>query len=287
MKSLVKAARRAAFLVWRLRLRASLHRTDKCRLAGLDLVIAPGVLHPAHFASSRILAERLSHLDLHGRSVVDLGTGSGLLALVAARGGARVLATDISGVAVECARANAQRNALSDRVSVLESDVWDNFPAGTLFDLVVTNPPFYPRAATSIADHAFASGDRHAFFSRLAHGLRPRLHPEGALLLIHSSDEDFAPIARILEDRGLRETAAEESRGLFETLTIREFRAEHSPGDSAASTSQSPSTPKTPPSPAADSGRSSGERAAQAAPRRSRSDSAIRKESAGSSGASR
>lgn len=224
MKSLVKAARRLAFRIWNLRVRASLNRADACRLFDFDLVIEPGVLHPRHFASSRLLATWLNRLDLRGRAVADVGTGSGLLALIAARAGASVAALDISPTAIECARANAARNCLSDRIAFAESDVWDAVPEAAPFDLVVTNPPFYPRAIESIADHAFAAGDRHAFISKLAAGLRPRLAPGGALLMIHSSDEDFAPIGRLLAEHGLEGVVVLEKRGFFETLTIREFR---------------------------------------------------------------
>lgn len=224
MKSLVKAARRLAFRIWTLRVRASLNRADACRLFDLDLVIEPGVLHPRHFASSRLLAAWLSRLDLRGRAVADIGTGSGLLALIAARAGASVVATDISRTAVECARANATRNRLADRIAFAESDVWDAVPDAAPFDLVVTNPPFYPREIESVADHAFAAGVHHAFVSRLAEGLRARLAAGGSLLMIHSSDEDFTPVGQLLAEHGLQGVVVMEQRGLFETLTIREFR---------------------------------------------------------------
>ena len=225
MKSLVKAARRLAFRIWSLRVRASLNRADSCRLFDFDLIIEPGVLHPRHFASSTLLAAWLSRLDLRGRIVADVGTGSGLLALIAARVGANVVATDISPTAVSCARANAARNRLSDRIAVVQSDVWDDVPEAAPYDLVITNPPFYPRAVESVTDHAFASGDRHAFVSRLAAGLGTRLARGGSLLLIHSSDEEFTPIKRLLAEHGLQGVVVVEKRGVFETLTIREFRA--------------------------------------------------------------
>ncbi|MBX7183870.1 MAG: 50S ribosomal protein L11 methyltransferase, partial [Vicinamibacteria bacterium] len=109
------AVRRAAHLVWRRRVRASLERPDACSLFGLDLVIEPGVLHPRHFASSRLLARHVLSLDLPDREIADVGTGSGLLALLAARSGARALALDINPEAVGCASRNARRNGLAER----------------------------------------------------------------------------------------------------------------------------------------------------------------------------
>lgn len=225
MKSLAAAARRLAFRIWRARVDASLSRADACRLFDLDLVIEPGVLHPSHFASSHLLASHLSGQPLRGLTVADMGTGSGLLALVAARAGAVVTALDISPVAVSCAAENARRNGLADRVSVLQSDVWSAVPPQDAFDLVISNPPFYPRDAQSVSDHAFAAGEGHAFFRNLADGFPTRLGEGGSVLLVHSSDSDFTPIAQLIEARGLRGDVMLKRRGLFETLTVRRFSA--------------------------------------------------------------
>lgn len=224
MSSLPSAARRLAHLVWHRRVRASLERTDACSLFGLDLLIAPGVLHPGHFASSRMLGRHLMSLDLRGRNLADLGTGSGILALLAARSGALVTALDVDQAAAACASLNARRNNLADRVNVVVSDVFDQLEPGRRFDLVVTNPPFYPRAAKGAADHAFAAGIGNGFFARLAESLPGRLAEGGALVMIQSSDADFEPIGRMFERRGFSARVVGEKRGFFETLTIREFK---------------------------------------------------------------
>jgi release factor glutamine methyltransferase len=223
MSFLVAAARRLAYRIWRARVEASLTRADACRVFDLDLVIAPGVLHPGHFASSRLLASHLGRLPLRGLQVADVGTGSGILALIAARAGASVSSLDISPVAVECAAANASRNGLAHLVTTAESDVWDALPPDRTFDLVLTNPPFYPRDARAPSDQPFAAGSGHRFFVRLAEGLPARLRHGGSLLLIHSSDTDFTPIAAILRAQGLVGKVTLEKRSAFETLTVRQF----------------------------------------------------------------
>lgn len=225
MNPLPSTARRLAHLAWHYRVRASLSRPDVCSLFGLDLLIAPGVLHPRHFASSRVLGRRLIDIDLRGKEVADLGTGSGILALLAARRGASVTAIDISPVAVECASGNARRNGLDEQVRVVASDGFDQVEAGRRFDLVVTNPPFYPRAVESASDHAFAAGAGNDFFAKLAQSLPGRLKPGGVLLMIQSSDADFQPIARMFDARGMKGRVVSRRRGLFETLTVTEFAA--------------------------------------------------------------
>ena len=225
MNPLVAATRRIAHILWHLRVRASLNREDAFGGFGLDLVIAPGVLHPRHFASSRLLAEYLATLDLHGKKVADIGTGSGLLALLAARAGATVTAIDISPAAVGCAADNARRNALVERIDVIESDVFDRVPTALRFDVVVTNPPFYSREAANSSDHSFATGADNGFFAKLAESLPGRVAKGGVAVMIQSSDADFAPIARMFAAMGFEGRVVRERRGLFETLTIREFRA--------------------------------------------------------------
>lgn len=229
MNRLISTARHIAHRLWIWNIGPSLRREDRSRLFGLDLIVLPGVLNPRHFRSSRLLAKCLIHLNLKGKQVLDLGTGSGLLALLAARAGAAVTALDVNPAAVQCATENARRNRLSERVRVGTSDVFDSLPPGPQFDWVVTNPPFYSRAAVSLPDHAFASGEGNEFFVKLAHGLPERLAPGGALLLVLSSDTNFSPIQQMLRARGMTERTLAKRRGLFETLTVMEFAAVRQP----------------------------------------------------------
>jgi methylase of polypeptide subunit release factors len=78
-------------------------------------------------------------IERTGGSVLDLGTGCGVLGLLAARSGARVLATDINARALSFARFNALLNGI-ERIEFAEGSVFD--PArGRTFSLIVSNPP--------------------------------------------------------------------------------------------------------------------------------------------------
>src|SRR5262249_41908862 len=72
-------------------------RTRKVRIGDLKLSVPPSVFHPGIFVTSRIFANFLRCRDFRDKSVIEVGTGTGVLALSAARAGARkILALDIN-----------------------------------------------------------------------------------------------------------------------------------------------------------------------------------------------
>src|ERR1700692_975587 len=87
-------------------------KSVQTRLHGFELEIFPGVFHPRYFGSSSILAKFVSSLPLDGQSFLEVGCGSGLTAMCAARAGAQVTAVDINPAAVRCTSANAAKNGL-------------------------------------------------------------------------------------------------------------------------------------------------------------------------------
>src|SRR5450755_80211 len=93
------------------------------RAAGFRLTVRPTVFHPRFFISSEAFAAFIDGLDFSGKRVADVGTGSGILALAAARAGAaNVIAADINPNAALCAAENARANGLGDRVSAVSCD---------------------------------------------------------------------------------------------------------------------------------------------------------------------
>jgi len=126
-----------------------------------------GVFAPVRQEYAALVAGALDALDLRGRTAFDVGTGTGLLAFLAARRGARVVATDLEPAAVACARDNALLLGLGGAVEVRLRDL---FPEG-LADLVLCNPPWLPAPASGPLDRAvYDPGSRFLdrFLARLS-----------------------------------------------------------------------------------------------------------------------
>ena len=132
-------------------------------------------------AAPAALRSGRTELPLCGLTAFDVGTGTGVLALLLARAGARVVATDVEPRAVACAREHAARFGLAAAVEVVEADL---FPPGQA-DLVVANPPWIPAAAYGPLDRAVYDPGGEVL-ARLVAGLPAHLSPGGEAWLVLS-----------------------------------------------------------------------------------------------------
>lgn len=179
---------------------------------GLALEVTPDVLDPRPDTETLVdwalalLAARAPGAP--PAQVLDLGTGSGAIALAIAAGcpSARVQALDASEAALAVARRNAQRLALP--VACHRSDWWDGWPADTPLDLAVSNPPYIagddphlpalrhePRLALT------PGGDGLDAVRRIVAGAPARLAAGGWLLFEHGHDQAGA-VQALLSDAG-------------------------------------------------------------------------------------
>ena len=150
-------------------------------IAGLPapIVAGYGVFPPTRAEPAQLIA---GIPDVAGRSVLDVGTGTGVLALLLlARGASRATGTDADPRAVACAQENAGRLGFADRFTSLECDVFPDVRA----DLVVANPPWLPLVPQSRLDAAVFDPGSH-FLETFFAGLREHLLPGGRGYLVLS-----------------------------------------------------------------------------------------------------
>jgi release factor glutamine methyltransferase len=170
----------------------------------LPFDVDPAVLIPRPDTETLVL-EALQRLKpLTAPEVLDIGTGSGCIAVSLAhqKKDARITATDVSPDALAVAQRNAVKHGVADRLTFLQGDLFDPLPPGSTFDLIASNPPYiaqgeFATLAPDVRDHepriALDGGpDGLAFYRRIASGAAPFLKSGGSLLLEIGYTQDAA-----------------------------------------------------------------------------------------------
>ena len=203
----------------------SRRRTAITHAAGLRLAVPPTVFHPRFFLTSEYLAAFIERLDLAGKHVADIGTGTGILALAAARSGAAsVLAIDINPRAALAAAENARANGLASRIKPVCSDLFASIEPAARFDVILSNPPFFVGEPLDLADRAWHAGPDYRDIAPLFDQARARLAPGGSIYVILSSHADLHLFDLMIAHAGLRARLAAERSILIEKLKIYELR---------------------------------------------------------------
>jgi release factor glutamine methyltransferase len=160
-----------------------------------------------------------------GERVLDIGTGTGVIAIHCAKHGCRVTATDVVAEALELARENAHQNTVE--VDLREGDMFE--PASGRYDVIIFNPPYLPTAPDDLTDSpldkALDGGpDGTAVTVRFLEQLHQYLADEGRAYIVVSSLQDGTRIDEAL----LRQHLVARKRGSekfdFETISVLEIR---------------------------------------------------------------
>jgi release factor glutamine methyltransferase len=167
---------------------------------GLEFKVNPAVLVPR--PETEILVEEALR-RFKGSSILDIGTGSGNIAVTLAKHipQARVTAIDISEDALAVARENARAHGVADRIDFVRADILQGFASGQAFDMVVSNPPYIPseQIASLPADvqkeprMALDGGeDGLKFCQMLIKSSPPLLRKGGCLMMEFGDGQGFA-----------------------------------------------------------------------------------------------
>jgi release factor glutamine methyltransferase len=176
-----------------------LRRPRKSHYQDVHLLVPPGVFHPGLFLSTRFMLKHLQAQNFKGQRFWEIGAGSGMVAIWAAKRGANVWATDISKTAFAAIEANAASNQVG--INVILADLYDGMPA-LRFDWIVVNPPYYPKDPQTEAENAFFCGAEFQYFERFFAGLIAFVGPNAEIRMVLSEDCKLDKIAEIGERNG-------------------------------------------------------------------------------------
>ena len=192
--------------------------------AGFRLSVRPTVFHPKFFISSEKFASFLDTLDLSGKRVCEIGTGTGILALAAARAGAaNVVATDINPNASLSANENAQANGLGDRVTGVCMNLMAAMAPRPLFDVILSSPPKHAGEPKDLTDRGWHAGPEYRDIKEMFAQARDRLKPDGRIYLMLSSDTNQEFFASLIANAGFSQRKIKEYSLVVESLIIFEL----------------------------------------------------------------
>jgi release factor glutamine methyltransferase len=171
---------------------------------GRALVVPPEV-HPPQGVSDMLANAVLAEVRDTDR-VLDMGTGSGVNAILAASKSTNVVAVDVNPFAVDCARENAERNGVSDRIDVCESDVFGSVDGR--FDLIVFDPPFRWFTPRDLRERATAD-ENYASLTAFFRDVGDHLTEDGRVLVFFGTSGDLAYLQHLIREARFRaETVA-------------------------------------------------------------------------------
>jgi release factor glutamine methyltransferase len=183
----------------------------------IRLEIPPQVFHPGFFFSTRLLLRHISALPLQGQRFLELGAGSGLISIHAAKNGATVTATDINPVAIECLRRNCDRNKV--KPEIILSDLFADIPEQS-FDIIAINPPYYKKQPKNIFEHAWYCGENGEYFEQLFAKLGKYIHKNSIVVMVLSEECDINMISNIASGHNFYMQKKVTKRSAWEYLFI-------------------------------------------------------------------
>ena len=190
-----------------------LSRTRVYTHSGTRLLIPADVFHPGFFFSSRLLLNYVSRLSLTGKRFLELGAGSGLIAMKAAQKSAFVTASDINPVAIEFLELNSRKNQAEIRI--IQSDLFRAIPPDA-FDVIVINPPYYMRNPRTYRDYAWCCGEHGEYFERLFREMKHYVHDGSEIYMVLFERADLELIENLAIQNGFGFTCVHTSQNMLE-----------------------------------------------------------------------
>ncbi|AXO79786.1 class I SAM-dependent methyltransferase [Olleya aquimaris] len=191
------------------------NKTRNYTYKNITVKVVPSVFPPHYTISTKILLDYISSLDLKEKTLLELGCGSGIISLFAASKNATVTASDINKNALNALKTAADYNKLN--LTILYSDLFQKLQKSP-FDVIIINPPYYPKNPKDIKENAWFCGEDFEYFKNLFFQLDTR--EDKLVLMILSQDCDLEKIKNIADTHNIKLECVLEKKVLAENNFI-------------------------------------------------------------------
>lgn len=188
-------------------------------LEGVRTQICPHVFNPLVSGTTRFF---IRHMVVPQDSrILELGTGTGVIAAFAARYTKRVVATDINPYAIKCAKITMRLNRLEEVVDVKQGDLFRPVK-GQRFDLILFNPPYLKGSPQGLLAQAWYAGPHCELIDQFLAEGRRYLTKEGTIQILFSSVAPLQEITRMIRYSGFQLEILGKGKllGFLETLYL-------------------------------------------------------------------
>lgn len=198
-----------------------LKKPRKYNYDGFNLIINPGVFHPGFFFSTKYFYTFIKRLDLENKSVLEIGSGSGLLSLLMAKKNSKVTAIDISVEAVENTKLNYELNKklLYNNLKITKSDLFEDL-TNCIYDVIIINPPYFFKEPINAEQQAWYCGKDGKYFDKLFSQMPKHIRSTSLIYMILADNCDIIKISSIAKKYNCNFTKVESKKIFWETNYI-------------------------------------------------------------------
>lgn len=188
----------------------------------LNFEVTEEVYEPAE--DTFLIADKLGQVISEGDTVLDIGTGCGILAAIAAEKASRVVATDISPHAVICAKHNAKANKILGKIEVRLGNLFEPVAKTERFDVIIFNAPYLPSMPSerqTWISRAWTGGlCGRQIIDRFIANAPVYLKDKGRILLVQSTLSNVNETLKRFSAMDLNSRVIAERKVAFETIVV-------------------------------------------------------------------
>lgn len=182
------------------------------RFDELQIKVFKGIFHPKLFFSTSYLYEFLSQKNIQSKSFLEIGSGSGVLSLLAYQKGAKVTALDIDENAIRNTRFNFELNfGKNHQATIIKSDLFKELKS-QVFDMVLINPPYFFKKIEHPSQLAWYCGKEGEYFEGLFSNLSDYFDKNSLVIMILAENCDIQRIQHIASNHHLHFNLLEQKK---------------------------------------------------------------------------